>query len=699
MCRKELKSSVKKLQEVEEATGEEEDENEDETAWYEEFFPKESKCNALTIEEKGVSVNAIQPQYLKVRVDNHILKMEVDGGAGISLISEKDYAKFFEKNKLIESDLKINYYGGEQRQPKGLLKNVEIEFRKIKTTGNLYVMGKSGEPLLGRDWLTKLGLWPLGIVQSEEKLKNKVNTVNNVRNEKQIEILRTKFLNKNADLFTPGLGTFNKDTFKVQLKEGTKPVYLKPRSVPFALKEKITAELDRLVQENVLTPVEVSDWGTPIVPVPKPDGTVRLCGDYKVTLNPSIEVVRYPIPRIEHLIAEAQGGEIFSKIDLREAYAQVPLDEESQKLLTLSTHKGLYRPKKLMYGIASAPGYFQKIMEQILVKIKNVTVFLDDIYIKSKTVEENLKTLEMVFEKLRECGLKLKKEKCLLLQDRIRYLGVEIDKNGVRTIKERIEAIEKIPEPKNVKELQAFLGTINYWGNFIEDRATKFSALYECLNKNNFAWTEECKQAFARAKLSLKSSKVLMNYDPKKPLILTCDASDKGLSAVLAHETKEGERPIAYASKTLSKSEKHYSIIDKEAKAIVFGITRFYDYVYGREFLLRTDHEPLVRIFGPKKGIPIMAARRLQRYADFLSAFRYKIAYIKSADNCADGLSRLPVPEINDETKDDEYTYLHYVTNETAACLDSKIVARESRKDIILAKVVRYVRDGWPMKN
>lgn len=131
---------------------------------------------------------------------------------------------------------------------------------------------------------------------------------------------------------------------------------------------------------------------------------------------------------------------------------------------------------------------------------------------------------------------------------------------------------------------------------------------------------EACREAFERAKGELKSEKVLINYDPHKEIILTCDASDYGLSAILSHATPKGDRPIAYASKTLSKSELNYATIDKEARAIVFGVTKFYDYLYGQKFTLRTDHQPLVRIFGAKKGIPIMAACRLQRYADFLKA-------------------------------------------------------------------------------
>nr|XP_046486469.1 uncharacterized protein K02A2.6-like [Neodiprion pinetum] len=665
----------------------------DDESWFDDFFRISvsdpiMKINSLEKKEK------IDPQYLNVKVGNKVLKMEVDGGAGISVISQSDYEKYFAKNELKNCNLKINYYCGKESRPVGILRDLKIEYEQIATTGNLYVMEGSGVPLLGRDWLSKLGLWPLEIKQKIVK-PCLSNTINCIKKENKLEALREKIFEKHANLFSPGIGTFTKGKIKIHLKDNAVPIYHKPRSVPFALKEKIENELDRLTKEKIISPVDVSEWGTPIVPVLKPDGTVRICGDYKVTVNPLMVIDRHPLPRVEHLIAEAQGGEIFSKIDLKEAFAQVEVENSSKDCLTISTHKGLYRPNKLFYGVASAPGYFQKKMEQIFAKVPNVYIFIDDIYIKAKNIGEMLKTLETVFNILEECGLKIRKRKCDLLRDRIRYLGVEIDKNGVRTINERIEAIDKIPEPKNLKQLQSFLGTINYYEKFIKNRAEKFAPLYNCLKKNSFNWTQECKIAFQNAKTELKAGNLLINYDPKKPLILTCDASDNGISAVLSHLTKDGERPIAYAAKAPNSHERNYAIIDKEAKAIIFGVTKFYDYIYGREFTLKTDNEPLVRIFGPKKGIPIMAAQRLQRYAEFLSAFRYNIKYVKSSANCADGLSRLV--NLNEkEINVKENTYLNYIENETNECLDWKIVSRETRKDLVLAKVMNYVKYGWP---
>lgn len=326
----------------------------------------------------------------------------------------------------------------------------------------------------------------------------------------------------------------------------------------------------------------------------------------------------------------------------------------------------------------------------------NVTVFLDDIIIKGETIQDIIKNTTEVLDKLAECGLKLKKTKCEFFQEEVSYLGVRIDKNGVHTLKNKVEAIRKAPRPTNRKELQAFLGMINYYDKFIEDRATKFKPIYECLKKERFHWTGACQQAFEKAKEELRSTKVLINFDPEKEVILTCDASDYGLSAILSHATPEGDRPIAYASKALSTSELNYSPIDKEARAIIFGVTKYYDYLYAREFTLRTDHQPVVRILGKKKGIPIMAARRLQRYADFLNAFEYNIEYVKSKENCADGLSRLPMEHRKSTNK--EFTYLNYVEQKSFSCLDNKVIAKETRKDKLLSRILLYIRNGWPKR-
>lgn len=202
-------------------------------------------------------------------------------------------------------------------------------------------------------------------------------------------------------MFEPGLGTVTGFTAKIAVDPSATPKYCKARAVPYFYHEKVEKELDRLVEEGTLEPVEFSEWAAPIVAVLKPDKqNVRICGDFKQTVNPVAKLDRYPIPRVEDLFAKLAGGKAFTKLDLSQAYLQVPLDEESRKLVVVNTHKDLYRYTRLPYGVSSAPGIFQRLMETVLQGIPNVIVYIDDILITGATEDEHLKTLSLVLERL-----------------------------------------------------------------------------------------------------------------------------------------------------------------------------------------------------------------------------------------------------------------------------------------------------------
>ncbi|XP_056138804.1 uncharacterized protein K02A2.6-like [Lampris incognitus] len=269
------------------------------------------------------------------------------------------------------------------------------------------------------------------------------------------------------------------------------------------------------------------------------DITVRLCGDFKVTLNQALCVDQYPIPRIEDLFASLARGQRFSKLDLSNAYLQMEVVEESRKLLTISTQKGLFCYNRLPFGIASAPALFQKAMDQVLVGLPFTHCYLDDILVSGPDEETHLKALDDVLTRLEEYGLHVKKDKCMFFQESVEYLGHIIDAAG----------LHKSPE-------------------------------------------KEC--------ALMVSQKVLTHYNPELPLRLACDASPYGVGAVPSHVMPDGvEKPIAYASRTLSKAEQNYAQIEREALGIVFGIRKFHQYLYGNKFTLLTDHRPLTSILSP----------------------------------------------------------------------------------------------------
>ena len=285
------------------------------------------------------------------------------------------------------------------------------------------------------------------------------------------------------------------------------------------MKERVDTEIERLLKEGVtlVSPVKYSEWATPIVVVSKKDTTdVRLCADFKVTLNPVIEVEQYPVPRVEDLFASLSGGQSFSKIDLANAYLQMEVDEESRKYLTINTHKGLFSYNRLPFGIASAPAMFQAAMEQILQGLPGTKCYLDDILVTGGTDAEHLKNLDQVLQRLSDYGLRVKKKKCEFFKESVEYLGHVIDKNGLHMSPDKVEAVLKAPPPVDVSQLRSFLGMLNYYGKFISNLSTVIHPLNQLLsNKVEWEWTVQCQEAFVRAKELLASSKVLAHYDLK----------------------------------------------------------------------------------------------------------------------------------------------------------------------------------------
>ena len=326
------------------------------------------------------------------------------------------------------------------------------------------------------------------------------------------------------------------------------------------LKEKFLQEISTLQELGVITPVKYSEWAAPIVPIVKDDGSVRLCGDYKVTINPVLLTDTYPLPQPDDLFAALAGGKIFSKLDLKHTYLQVPLDEVSKKFTTINTPKGLFQYERLPFGVSSAPSLFQRIMENLLSDLHHVTVYIDDILVTGKDKSDHLYNLHLVLQRLEEAALTLKKSKCKFAVPSIEYLGHVIDAKGLHPSESKVRAIRDAPTPTNVTELKSFLMLLKYYHKFLPDLATLLAPSHQLLCKDTkWTWTHSQKEAFKQAKSFLHSKSFLNHYDENKPLIIVGDASSYGLGAVLSHRMDDGsELPVAYASRTLSPAEKKY---------------------------------------------------------------------------------------------------------------------------------------------
>ena len=308
-------------------------------------------------------------------------------------------------------------------------------------------------------------------------------------------------LSKHKKLFSEGLGKFTKGEAKIIISDSQTPVYAKARPLPYAIKEKVEDELSNMVKQNIISPISHSNWAAPIVPIQKTSGGFRICGDFKVTVNKVCKPDSYPLPRIDDLYAKLSGGTVFSVLDLSMAYQQIPISQESKAYLTINTTKGLFAFNRLPAGISAAPGIFQRLMDTLFAGVPGVCVYLDDILVSGKTKQEHDNNLDLVFSVLWDAGLKLKREKCLLAQDRVTYLGHIIDNKGLHPVKKKVDAIHKAPEPENVSELQSFIGLLCYYNKFLSNLSTVMTPLYVLLRKDTpWKWDKEQSKAFKQCK-------------------------------------------------------------------------------------------------------------------------------------------------------------------------------------------------------
>ena len=619
------------------------------------------------------------PYVCALKINGAPISMEIDTGAALSLISVNQYDKLPRSVPLDTTNIPtLKTYSGDVIQPLGrCVVNVDYE-GQIYDLPLLVVPGK-GSNLLGRDWLQ--------YVKINWSQLNHVETA-------QLDCLPTLY----PQLFSNELGCVRNISAKLVVDEKATPRCYKPRSVPYALQAKVEKELERLQAEGVIRPVEFADWAAPIVPVLKSNGDIRICGDYKLTVNAASKVDKYPIPNIKDLYAKLSGGKYYSKLDLSHAYQQVPLDEESQRLTTITTSKGLFAYTRLCYGVSSAPGIFQRIMEQVLQGMPMVAVYLDDILVSGSTYSEARHNLHAVLQRLQDAGLTLKLEKCEFLQDSVTYLGHKLDAEGIRPTEEKTAAIQNAPAPTNVSQLRSYIGMVNHYHHFLPNISAVLAPLHELLHKDTrWHWGKRQQEAFEWSKGLFQSPKLLVHNNPNLPLVLTCDASPYGIGAVLSHTMPDGvDKPVAFASRTLIQAEKNYAQIERESLAIVFGVTKFHKYLYGRDFTILSDHKPLLGLLHEQKAISPTASARIQRWALILANYSYHLRYRPGPQIAnADGLSRLPLNSGLTSVPIPEETILSLSTLDNTP-VTAKLVSQWVTKDPILSLVAKYLREGWP---
>lgn len=450
------------------------------------------------IHSKEIDQNNRSKICIDISINDIVLGFEIDSGSPVTIISNDDKRRYFPVDKLHSSDTKLVSYCGAEITVLGyfgVCVNSGIESRDLK----LYVVESKRKPLLGREWLRELKFDWNKILNEKQNAQfvSSIKQLHTTRISERIEQLKQKY----STVFEKSMGRIEGVQARIRLQPNAEPIFVKARKLPFALREAVEKELDDLERNGIVQKVDSARWATPIVPVKKQGNKVRLCGDYKITVNPRIVIEEYPLPTIEELFASMAGGEKFTKIDLTKAYLQLEVHEDDREILTLSTHRGLYQPTRLMYGIASGPAKWQREIEQILKDIEGVTVFLDDIKITAPNDEVHLQRLEMVLMRLSKYNMRVNFDKCDFMENEIEYCGYKIDRLGIHKVQKKIDAITRMPEPTNKEEIRAFIGLVNYYGRFFENLSTILYPMNNLLKDHvDFIWNDECKKAFNTVK-------------------------------------------------------------------------------------------------------------------------------------------------------------------------------------------------------
>ncbi|UYV65228.1 K02A2.6-like [Cordylochernes scorpioides] len=598
-----------------------------------------------------------------VKVDKIKMLFKMDTGSDVNIIPQEIYFKNFAHKKLCKPDIQL--LGPRQVKLHVMGKiTALIEKDGGSIPGEIFVVLQLMQPLLSGKPSESLNL--IKRLQSIEK-RNSLNP-----------------FEEYPKLF-PGLGTLQ-GSYTIKLKDESQPhaIYT-PRRMPIPLLNKTKEQLDQMVEKGVIEKVEQPmNWCAPMVIVPKPSSNdLRICVDL-TALSKFVKREHYPIPSVEYTLAQMGGAKLFSKLDANSGFWQIPLSEESSSLTTFLTPFGRYRFKRLPFGISSAPEVFQRKMSNLLESQSGVNCHMDDIVIWGATQEEHDERLRCVLRKLQDSGLTLNKEKCIFSVKEIKFPGHLITERGVLPDPNKVQAIREFPSPSSISEVRRFLGMVNF-----------------TVKRNDWRWDSAQEEAFEKVNKLLSTSPTLTLFDPNLPTTVSADASSYGLGAVLLQKSEDGyQKAVAYASRTMSATEKRWAQIEKESLAIVWACKRFQDYLMGNTFSIETDHNPLIPIFSTK-NLDEMTSR-IQRLRLRMMRYSYSIHHTPGKDIVvADALSRSPI-KISHE-KDLENEICSFVQQITSCPPfkdeNMKEIWKYQNEERECREIKDYCEKGWPTKN
>ena len=435
------------------------------------------------------------------------------------------------------------------------------------------------------------------------------------------------------------LGATEQTMHHIKVNPGTSPVYIPAYRLPHSQRQIVDDQVEDMLKQGVIQH-STSPWNSPLFLVPKKDGTHRPVIDFR-EVNKVTETDRFPLPLLQDILRSlGHGNQIFSTLDLLSGYWQVPMAPDSREITAFSTPSGHFEWLRMPFGLKNAPITFQRMINTIFSGMigNNFFAYLDDLIVCSKDAESHFHSLETVFQKLRDAGLKAKLVKCEFLKSKISFLGHTVDAEGIHTADDKVLAVKNFPQPGNVENVRSFLGLVGYYRSFISHFAAIASPLTQLLKKNvTFHWHAAQEKSFLDLKHALTNAPILSFPNYEAPFELCTDASSLGLGAVLMQKDDHGKnRAVAYASRTLTPAESNYSVTHLETLAIVWALKYFRDMIFGYSITVFTDHAPVTEIF---KGRNLSG--RLARWYLTIQAYNPTFKYLPGRANVvADALSR-----------------------------------------------------------
>ena len=555
-----------------------------------------------------------------VKVGGVFMEVLIDSGSSMNVI-DRDTWESLKKQRIrcVSERLTKQLYAYGSREPLETIGKfaAKVEIGARQTDADFIVIKGEGRSLLSKSTAEQLGVLKIGL------------NVNAVGVSDEPKTLTADDIQKRFPEVCSGIGKLKDYQAKIHVDPNVKPVAQSSRRVPFALRDKLEMEIQRLLKDDIIEPVEgPTPWVSPLVIIPKQSGDIRVCVDMR-TANTAVIRERYMIPTVDEVIQRMSGSTVFSKIDLKCGYHQLEVEEQSRSITTFACHLGIFRYKRLIFGISSAPELFQHVVQQALAGCEGVENISDDLIVHGNGTVEHDERLFKVLETLRQKGLTINLPKCAFRLPELEYVGHVMNGNSIAPTSDHVKAVVEARQAESIREVRSFMGLLNFSAKVIPNMATVAEPLRELTRKGTpFRWGKKQETAFQKLKDELSNAVKLAHFVKGAETEIVVDASPVGLGAMLVQKQDGVKRVISYASRSLSRVERRYSQTEKEALGIVWACEKFHAYLYGIHFEIVTHHKPLVYIYSPKSK----PCARVERWVLRLQSYDFSVRHIPGTE-------------------------------------------------------------------